>query len=74
MCKYWYQLQQETGANAACMLEWLPIETCFRQDALMLNDADLRTLTTIDGSCVGAYKLDCIMCGNRAPATPPDSR
>ena len=58
MCKYWYQLQQETGANAACMLEWLPIETCFRQDALMLNDADLRTLTTIDGSCVGAYKLE----------------
>ena len=56
MCKYWHQLQQETGANAACMLEWLLIETCFRQGALMLNDADLRTLT-INGSCVGDYKL-----------------
>ena len=63
MCKYWYQLQQETGANAACMLEWLPIETCFRQGALMLNDADLRTLT-INGT------VSC-MCGNGAPATPP---
>ena len=48
------------GANAACMLERLPIdsrvETCFGQGALMLNDADLRTLT-INGSCVGDYKL-----------------